>query len=276
MRKIFKRIGMLFPGFLFILSINVHAADPALTIYAFSAGAADAFLIRTENSSVMIDCAEKDDGKEIAEFLEENGINNLDYLIITHFDKDHIGGAAKVLHSVSVDHVLQSNCPKESNAYDKYLEALSNAGIQADTVTEDISFDLDGIEYWVDAPKGGYTSDESNNSSLIVSITNGDDTMLYMGDAEDERIIEFLNGHKDSYDFLKVPHHGRKGKTSSMLIDILQPEIAVITSSDEEKEDQKVVDWLEQAGADVYLTRIAPVVIESDGNEMWACYETEK
>ena len=51
----------------------------------------------------MIDCAEKDDGKDIAEFLEKKGITNLDYLIITHFDKDHIGGAAKVLHSVYVN-----------------------------------------------------------------------------------------------------------------------------------------------------------------------------
>ena len=135
-----------------------------------------------------------------------------------------------------------------------------------------MSFELDGIEYRVDAPAEGYISDESNNSSVIVSITNGDDTMLFMGDAEDERIIEFLDGDKSSYDFLKVPHHGRKGKTSSMLIDIIKPEIAVITSSDEEKEDEKIAEWLEQAGADVYLTRIAPVVVESDGNEMRVCY----
>ena len=260
----------------FITCVSVYSADTAsrLTVYAFSAGAADAFLITTENSAVLIDCAEKDDGKDIAGYLKENGIACIDYLIITHFDKDHVGGAGKVISSVTVNHILQSDYPKESSVYDKYMDAISEAGIQAETITEDIVFELDGVQYRIDAPAGGYSSDESNNSSLIVSITNGNDKLLFMGDAEDERIKEYLDQNRDTYDFLKVPHHGRSSDMSAELISTVDPEIAVITSSGKDKEDKDVVHCLEQIGAEVYLTRKDPVVIESDGNSIRAWYET--
>jgi beta-lactamase superfamily II metal-dependent hydrolase len=246
--------------------------EPKLTVFAFSAGAADAFLITTRDSAVLIDCGEKSFGKEIADYLKERGITRLDYLIITHFDKDHVGGAEKVIRSVDIDHVLQSDYPKESNAYGNYLEALAAVEIEAETVTEDLSFSLDGVQYRIDAPAGGYSSDASNNSSLIVSITNGRDRLLFMGDAEDERIAEFLDQKPGTYDFLKVPHHGRSGELSALLIGTVRPRIAVITSSESEPEDRDVVRCLEESGANCYLTRNGPVLIESTGDGLRAGY----
>ena len=272
-----KWIGIIVIIFLYIITcVSVYAADTTskLTVYAFSAGAADAFLITTENSAVLIDCAENDDGKDIAKYLEENGITCIDYLIITHFDKDHVGGAGKVLRSITVDHVLQSEYTKDSSAYDKYQDALSETGIQPEIITEDFSFVLDGVQYSIDAPVGGYSKNESNNSSLIVSITNGNDKLLFMGDAEDERIKEYLDQNRDTFDFLKVPHHGRSSDMSAELFRTVDPKIAVITSSGNDKENKDIVQSLEQIGAEVYLTRKDPVIIESDGNSVRAWYET--
>ena len=269
-----RRIGICLLALLLIAACAGCASGERakLTVFAFSAGAADAFLITTENSAVLIDCAEKSFGKEIAAYLAEQGIARLDYLIITHFDKDHVGGADKVIGAAEIGRVLQSDHPKASNAYENYLEALSAAGIEAETVTEDLSFELDGVQYRVDAPAGGYSSDESNNSSLIVSVINGSDKLLFMGDAEDERIAEFLDQQPGTYDFLKVPHHGRSGSLSSLLIRTVRPQIAVITSSESEPEDGEVVQLLRQSGADTYLTRRGNVVIESSGSGVKARY----
>jgi len=268
------RIGFLLLALLLCAALAGCSAGltAKLTVFAFSAGAADAFLITTENSAVLIDCGERSFGKEIAAYLTEQGITRLDYLIITHFDKDHVGGADKVIRTVKIDHVLQSDYPKESNAYENYLEALLDAEIEAETIKTDISFALDGVQYRIDAPTGGYSSDESNNSSLIVTITNGSDKLLFMGDAEDERIVEFLNQQPGTYDFLKVPHHGRSGEMSSLLIQSIRPQIAVITSSEKEKEDGDVLHWLEHIGADCYLTRSGTVTIESTGSGVTARY----
>ena len=124
-----------------------------LEVHFFDAGAADAILLTTENSAVLIDTGEKGFGKTILAYLEEKRIEQIDYLIITHFDKDHVGGAAKVLNSIPVGKVLQSNQPKDSDEYENYVEALVNAGVNPVTVRETYVFTVDGVSYTVDPPR---------------------------------------------------------------------------------------------------------------------------
>lgn len=244
----------------------VSPSGTHLTVYAFSAGSADAFLLTSETAAVLIDCGEKDFGEEIVQHLNDLGVQRLDCLILTHFDKDHVGGAAKVLQSVAVGRVLQSNVPKDSKAYRNYLEALEETGMTAETVREKLSFSLDGVQYTVFPPAERYDNNASNNFSLILTVSNGADRLLFPGDAEEERIAELLDLQLGIFQFLKVPHHGRYGGETEHLIQAVQPEIAVITSSDEEPEDAATVQCLEQAGAAVYLTKNGPVVIESTGS----------
>ncbi len=205
--------------------------------------------------------------------LERQGIEKLDYLIVTHFDQDHVGGAAKVLNNFPVETVLQSNCPKDSTEYEKYQKALNNASLTAQTVTETLTFTLDGVSYTIDPPRGGYEEDESNNSSLIVSVVNGGDSLLFLGDAQTERLAEFLSGSVSHYDLLKVPHHGQEEPGLEELLAAVTPQYAVITSSEEEPESESTVNTLESAGAEVWLTRTAAILIESRGDGLTLSYQ---
>ena len=137
-------------------------SNPDFSVYCFSAGKADAFLLYTESSAVLIDCGEKGFGKEILGKLEELGIEKLDYLIITHFDKDHVGGAARVINNISIDNVIVSNCPKDSEEYEKYEKALENAGLSANVLSNSLAFTLDGVSYTIYPPaKSDYKSNGS-------------------------------------------------------------------------------------------------------------------
>ena len=98
-----------------------------LAVYFFDAGKADAILLTTESAAVLIDCGEKGFGSTITDELAARGIAKLDLLIVTHFDQDHVGGAAKVIGTVEIGEVLQSNCPKDSGEYKKYVRALKKA-----------------------------------------------------------------------------------------------------------------------------------------------------
>lgn len=243
------------------------AAKATLDVHFFDAGKADAILLSTAESTVLIDAGEKGFGKTILAYLEEQGIEKLDYLIVTHFDKDHVGGAAKVINNISVGTVLQSNSPKDSEEYEKYVKALANAGIEPVTVRETLTFTLDGMACTVDPPaQETYADDPSNNSSLIVSVVNGADRFLFTGDAQTARLAEFLDGDVSECDVLKLPHHGQDEPLLSALLDATRPAYAVITSSDEEPESTAVVEALERAGATVLLTRNGAVTLRSDEN----------
>jgi beta-lactamase superfamily II metal-dependent hydrolase len=248
--------------------------DHLLRVYGFSAGKADAFLLTTGSGAVLIDTGESGSGKEIVSYLEKMKIPALDYLILTHFDKDHVGGAAKVLKSISVKQVLQSDEPKDSRAYQKYVSALETAGITPHTVRKTDEFTLDDVVYSVDPPqKTSYASDSSNNSSLIVSVRYGERRFLFAGDAQEARLREFLEENPGSFDFLKVPDHGRWQDILPEFFKTVSPAFAVITSSDDEPEDAATRAALTAAGAKVFLTRTHPVLAQCDGTDLRVQYD---
>ena len=242
---------------------------PKLTAYFFSAGKADAILLTTENAAVMIDCGGNGFGQTILAYLMVLRIDRIDYLIITHFDKDHIGGSAKIINNFPVDTVLQSTWPKDSSEYEKYLKALDKQDLEAVPVREIISFTLDGVVFTVDPPdREFYEKDNSNNSSLIVTAACGEKTLLFLGDAETERLIEYLNDAPVDCDLLKIPHHGREEVMMRELIAAVKPEYAVICCSDEEPDIDDTLRTLSDCGTDVFLTFEAPVIASCDGSSI--------
>ena len=280
MRKIrkFRKIAVSFLTAVLLLTALTAAgtvipskkdAAEDLEVHFFEAGAADAILLTTESSAVLIDAGEDGFGETILEYLGEKGIAQIDYLIITHFDQDHVGGAADVLEGISVGTVLQSNQPKDSDEYENYEAALNNTGIKAVTVRETYTFVLDGVSYSIDPPRQmEYDEDKSNNSSLIISVANGDNRFLFAGDAQTQRLEEFLETNSVTYDVLKMPHHGRDEPLLDALLSSVKPSLAIITSSDDEPESEAVVRSLEDLGIRVLLTREGAITLQSDGSDI--------
>lgn len=247
------------------------ASGGSLSLHIFSFGKADAYLFLTEDGAVLIDCGENGQGKEILAFLEEQGISEIDTLILTHFDKDHVGGAAKLLKSIPVRRVLQSNCPRDSKEYNKYLSALSLARIEPVTVREVLSFSLGGVSFTVYPPeKETYAKDPSNNSSLATAVRYGDTSFLFTGDAESARLKELCAADLGGFTFLQVPHHGSWQTQLGSLLEITRPDFAVITSSEEEPESFVTVQLLGKYGTEVLLTREGAIDFDSDGTELVA------
>lgn len=250
-----------------IFLISREDTTDKLKIYFFNAAKADSCIIYNDDFAVMIDTGEKELGEEILTYLENNNITKLDYLIITHFDKDHVGSASTIINSIEVDNVIQSNYPKESKVYNKYLSALENKGIEAVTLREDLEFSFGDVYFTINHPlEEVYSNNESNNSSLIVSLKYKNNSFLFMGDAENLRIKEYLSTNNLSYDFLKVPYHGHYQTTLDELIEVIKPKYSVITSSLEEKEDDTTLELLSNIGSKTYLTRNGSILITSDGD----------
>ena len=253
---------------------NIEADQ--LSVKFFNAGKADAILLYTDESAVLIDTGLDGFAPYILHTLNELDIQTLDTLILTHFDKDHIGSADEILESVDVGRVFVSDWPKDSDEYADLMAALETAGIESEVVFGDdqVSFMLDGAEYTIDGPDASdYDKDDSNNSSLIVTVQYGQTSFLLMGDAQNERIKEFLSQDSSEYDVLKVPYHGNYQKQLKNLIASADPEYAVITCSASEGGEAKTLDLLEEYDVEVFLTSEGNVSIVSDGKNITASYD---
>lgn len=249
---------------LFLLAGGSAAAEK-MEILFWNAGKADASLIRTENSTVLIDTGKNKFGKQIISHLLENGIERIDVLFITHFDKDHVGGADAVLENIEVGRVIQPAYHSDSKQYNQYMEALQTYGVPVETLSQNSAFTLDGAEYVIDvANRSDYGEDEENDFSLVISLCYGENSFLFAGDAENPRLAELIAEGVGRHDVLKVPHHGREEKLSAAFFDAVQPAFSIITSDGEEPEDEQVVRMLRKYG-EVFLTREGAAACISDG-----------
>ncbi len=245
-----------------------QSGQTELKVTFFDVGKGDAVLLETEEHAMLIDTGYDDTAEVILNYLEAEKIEALDYLIITHFDKDHVGGADKVLEAVKAERVLQPDYESDSRQTEEYEEALQQQGITPEKVTDTVSLSFQGAEYTVYPPRQQDYEEEDNDFSLVVSLVFGEERFLFAGDCEKERLSELM-AETDldlRHQVLKVPHHGREEKNSDKFLLAVSPEAAVITCSEEDEPDREILQILEQLGTEVYLTSEGTVVCVTDGN----------
>ena len=130
-----------------------------------------------------------------------------------------------------------------------------------------------GLDTVYPPERESYAKDPSNNSSLVTAMRHGECSFLFTGDAESARLQELVEEKLGQFDFLQVPHHGVWQTQLISLLNMVQPEAAVITSSEKEPEDQATVSLLEKYAGQILLTREGEVDILSDGSSLSVCQE---
>lgn len=244
--------------------------DRELKITFFDVGKGDAVLLESEEQTMLIDTGYDDTADVVLEYLETEDIQTLDYLVITHFDKDHVGGADKILETVEVQEVLEPDYESDSKQTEQYKEAMAAKGITPEKVTDTTDVPFAGADCTVYPPRQEDYEEEDNDFSLVLSVTFGEERFLFAGDCEKERLSELM-AEEDlnlRHQVLKVPHHGREEKNSDKFLLAVSPEAAVITCSEEEAPDREILDLLAQLGAEVYLTSDGTVTCVTDGSAL--------
>ena len=251
------------------LSVDPGASYP-MTVTFLNIGKADCFLIESPSGCVLIDTGTNKDGNDIVALLNAKGIEKIDYLFITHFDKDHVGGADRILHAIPVGIIYEPDYESDSKQTAQYRAAVG-PDTEIVKLSENLTFTFDGIKYAVDVANGTFVDGENqdnvdNNMSLVVHAFCGSVSVLFTGDAEKDRLYEMLYEGFQPCTLLKVPHHGMAEKYLRQFCDRVHPQYAVITSSDKDPEDNAVVQDLSGMGIEVFLTRKGRIVFTTDGS----------
>lgn len=103
---------------------NIGIDNRLLNILYFDVGQADSTLITVNDYTMLIDTGNESDGAYIADFLKAQNIGRIDYLIVTHFDEDHVGGAYKIIENLDIGIIYTPNSIQESKAYSNIMEAV--------------------------------------------------------------------------------------------------------------------------------------------------------
>ena len=242
---------------------------PSCSIDILKIGKADCIVIDTGAGLVMIDAGEDNNVSSIRDFMSDKGYDRIDTLILTHPDKDHIGGASEIISAYDVTTVIEGAYAPLTEEYTRYHATMDEREITPIILNGAYSFEVGGCLFEIDAPRNQkYAEKQSNNSSLVVSLTCGTRRFLFCGDAMEIRLSELITAELGEYDFIKLPYHGNYIENYHELLDMVKPKYGVITCSDKNPADKKTLDLLVEYMVHVYQTKNGSVSVTCIDNEI--------
>lgn len=235
-----------------------------LTVTFLDVGKADCIIIASESFHMMIDTGTVEAEEKIRDFCQSHGITQFHYLLLTHLDQDHIGGAPYVLENYEVGQVIQPEYEKDSEEYEAYRTALQAMGKEPVYLKQqgDIRLGNGGIITLYPPEQESY--EESNDYSIVTAVSYGDISFLLMGDAQTERMQEIIDLCPGVFTVVKIPHHGDYRKKLETLLTLTQPEYCVISTSKDVLEE-KLTDCLDHYDVSSYYTFNGTVIFMTDG-----------
>jgi competence protein ComEC len=273
-------------------------------------GQGDAILIRTpEKRTILIDgggtvsFAKAEEGwrirkepyevgrKLLVPLLKKRGVHQIDWLIVSHLDTDHIGGLRAVLEDIPVRAMISNGSLRQGEVAEELMNSLlekqipifpAEAGesIRIDSETElEFLFPHLGM---VEAPA---FQEDQNERSVVALMTMYGRSFLFTGDIssrEENQIVQARlqasptkegssTAAVNNIDVLKVAHHGSKTSTSELWLDYWRPQLAVVSSGVRNiygHPHPTVVDRIGKSGAELYRTDLQGEIqirVSSDG-----------
>ena len=253
--------------------------DPAgLEIHVIDVGKADAILIRCQGHAGLIDTGAGGDGEDVADYLLRHGVKELEFVLLSHNDSDHIGGLPTVLGELAVDTLYQGELSVEEPSLEGAAmdRALSGWKGERRTLARGDSFSLGGASFSVLGPCRAYES--SNDSSLVLRLEFGEVSALFCGDIEATAELDLVkSGQELQADLLKVPHHGSATSCSQRFVKAVMPQLAAVSVGPDRNQlpRAEALEQLEAVGAQIYRTDTDGSIVFSSQGEDFAI-ETER
>ena len=256
----------------------VAVTEPVVSdmeIHFIDVGQGDATLIKSDGHYMLIDAGDSGKGTTVQLYLQKQGVEKLDYLVLTHPDIDHIGGADVIVTKFDVDTVFLGDFREEHAAYEELMNALEYKQLKYSTPKVGSEYKLGNSSFTIVAPNSTY--DDSNNSSIALVIENGDNTFLFTGDCEKQAESDILsNGLKIDCDVYKLGHHGSSSASSQEFLDAVTPTYAVISCAKGNPYGHPhagPLNALRTMGTQVFRTdEQENIIAYSNGSEItWSC-----
>lgn len=283
-----KLLSILIP-ILFIIGmlgsdLNVQAVQAAETtgasqnnagemkVHFLDVGQGLSILVQSEGKTMIYDGGDKKTSSFVVSYLKDQGVTKIDYLISSHYDADHMAGLIGCLHAFDVKHVISSDYVHTSKLYKSFVKAVKADGLKMQHPKVGKTFSFGSGSFEILAP-AKIEAKGSNNNSVAIKLTNGQNSFVFTGDAEHESEAAMCASGIDlSCDVLVPGHHGSATATSWDFLQKTVPEYAIISCGKNNKyghPDKDTMDKLQSMGIQVYRTdKQGTIVATSNGTDI--------
>ena len=208
----------------------------------------------------------------VSEYLWWRGLSQIDYVLVTHADADHIDGLNDVLENFYGRSALIARSPADDPEFAKFSATAANTRTQVVTLQagDTIYFGDVAVEVlW--PPAGGESS--ANNDSIVLRLKFGERSILLTGDIEkaaERSLIE--SGQELWADVVKVPHHGSKSSSTDAFVLATRPTFAIVSVGRKSifgHPHAEVVQRWQANGATLVTTgECGTITVNTDGHDL--------
>ena len=246
-------------------------------VHILAIGKADAILLLADGKAMLIDAGYKHNAEEVVSYLKNKGVTRLEYVILTHGDKDHVGGMADVLRTFEVGQVLISPKKEKSEYYSDMVTVIQSKNISCVSPEVGTTYSLGTATFQTLAPGPKALKEGSDNdASIAIRFAYGNRSFLLMGDALSTTEKELMDSSLSiRADVLKTGHHGKSDATNKKFLKSVQPKYAVICCGESEEGDEagepssKVLELLEDFNVKTLRTdEVGTIIFRTDGTTL--------
>lgn len=242
-----------------------------LTIHFLDVGQGLSILCESNGQYLLYDGGDRDASSFVVSYLKKQGVETLDYIIVSHYDADHLNGVIGALNVFQTGTVIGPDYTHDSKLYQSFLSALKASGKTMVHPSVKDTFSFGNCKFEVLGPSEIVT--ESNNNSIVIKLSYGDTSFIFTGDAEhgeEQDIVE--SGSDLSCDVLSIGHHGSNDSTSRDFLHRLMPEYAVISCGRDNQHGHPGAETMERIqaiNAKIFRTdEQGTIIVTSDGKSL--------
>jgi competence protein ComEC len=284
MEKKIQNIRILFYTIIFlgisfaIFSLSsVDTNDEYAYVHMLNIGQGDSFLIESKNHKrILIDGGR--DAKVLTE-LEKVlpfGEKDIDVVIATHPDADHIGGLPFVFKRYDVGLFLTSKVNTDTKTFKTLFDSVKEENIPAYYARSSMNIKLDDeTNFKILFPDRDTTNWETNSASVVGRLQIGERSALFTGDSPSaiEHLLAKTSPKDIDVDILKLGHHGSKTSTSMEFLKYTTPALALISAgvgNSYGHPKQEVLDELKSLDIPWVSTQdVGTFTIKTDGDKWY-------
>ena len=273
-------VQLLLFAVLILYPLSSARADGRLRVDFLDVGQGDSALVTMPDGTTLLvdgggnttDSSRRIGETVVSEYLWWRGLSQIDYVLATHADADHIDGLNDVLKNFTVRSALVARRPANDPEFATFAQTLVKTHTPVETIQAGDVIQFGNVQVsvlW--PPAGGDTS--ANNDSIVLRLQFGERSILLTGDIERAAEQSLLASQQQlTTDVIKVAHHGSKTSSTDGFVLAAKPQYAIISVGRDSMfghPHREVVERWQANGATVLTTgQSGTITVTTDGHDL--------
>ncbi len=248
---------------------------PDLLVHFIDVGYGDATLVQTPGGkNILMDCGSYSMGRYLVHYLLNAGVRELDTLIVSTPDKEHVGGCDYIIQYFHVNKIYTNGLDRESQEYKLFISSVEDMNMDYAVLHEPLALESkDAFKATILTPyHGRQLIGNMKDNSLLLRLDYGMVGFLLASDCSkgcERELLEYYPLSDLRANVFKVGDHGSDDAATELFLDVALPEVSIIsTATDDVRElpSPDTLSRLRKYGSNIFRTDYdGTIVVKSDG-----------